>query len=222
MERQFYDINGTIRKEDSKIFLHRQDRNNPKYIMKHVPEMINATLVGDECDNELYCGLPYYLNRNHHQARSSHWLPAEKPTFSLLTKFEKMNKVKISQNITRYDFTVSGPDHMGLYVSPVKDVQIKSWTFSDKIPVSAVKWNDQDVHFVNLAYGSDVPTYDFYIEIEHSPNRDPKLPSFTLALVGQYMHHDNERTTEFSNFISHFPKFAHVVAYQSYYENRVF
>jgi hypothetical protein len=190
--------------------------------MKHVPEMNNATLVGDECDRELYCGLPYYLNRNHQQARSSHWLPAAKPTFKLLTRLEKVVKTEISRNITRFDFTVSGPDHMGLYISPVKEVAIKSWTFSDDIPVSAVKWQGRDVHYINLVYGSDVPTYDFYVEIEHASNRDPTMASFTMALVGQYMHHDDERTQEYKTFIGHFPKFAHVVAYQSYYESREF
>ena len=199
--------------------MHPQDRYTPWTIIKTVPEMTNATLVS-ECDEELYCGLPFYAVRHHKQANMTYWLPFSKPEFPSIPIFKLKDMDKSIKNLTKFQFTIKDPtDHMGLYISPEIGVKLVSWTFG-RIPKSSIKWKGRNVHYVNFIYGTDNSDIEFYLELESTTPRDGPLISVTL--VAHYMHHEEYRTEKFKSFIEKFPKFIHVVAYQSHLQSWAF
>ncbi|XP_055537804.1 endoplasmic reticulum metallopeptidase 1-like [Wyeomyia smithii] len=222
LDRNFYSFNGQLRRSDSHFYIHPQDVHTPGYIMDVVPEMERATLLGDECDQELYCGIPFYQNTFHARRNVAWWLPAGKPVLPTAVTFQFVSEDRIAPNLTRYDFTVQGPDHMSFYVSPIPPNKLLEWSFSEKIPHSSYPWNGQDVHFINYVHGIDDSPYPFWVLIEHEGEKSATEPSFHLNIVAQYMHHEEYRTAEFKQFIENFPDYAHVVAYPSYLQSRVF
>ncbi|XP_058834185.1 endoplasmic reticulum metallopeptidase 1-like [Topomyia yanbarensis] len=222
IERNFYNYNNQLRRSDSHFYIHPQDVHTPGYIMDIVPEMQRATQLGEECDRELYCGIPFYQNQFHARRNVAWWLTAGRPNLPTPVAFQFVSEERILPNVTRYDFTVQGTDHMSFYVSPIQPNKLLEWSFSEMVPRSGYPWNGQDVHFINYVHGIDDSPYSFWVLIEHEGEKPTNEPSFHLNIVAQYMHHEEFRTAEFKQFIDNFPDYAHVVAYPSYLESRVF
>ncbi|XP_050091027.1 endoplasmic reticulum metallopeptidase 1-like [Anopheles aquasalis] len=224
MDRHFYHQNGSMRRSDARFYIHPQDRYTPDLIMDLIPEMSQATPLGDECDRELYCGIPFYQNTQHAQRENAWWLPASVPTIPVPVELQLTDKrFDATLNGTTFRFTVSGPDHMSFYVSPVQGIKLASWSFSDRVPRSGLRWHDQDVHFINYVHGIDDSPYEFDITVQGVATKPQEAGwSFYLNVVAQYMHHEQYRTAEFSQFINQFPRYAHVVAYPTYLESRIF
>uniref|UniRef100_A0AAG5D6A0 FXNA-like protease n=1 Tax=Anopheles atroparvus TaxID=41427 RepID=A0AAG5D6A0_ANOAO len=224
IERNFYHLNGTLRHSEAKFYLHPQDRHTPDLIMDVVPEMAHASQLGDECERELYCGIPFYQNNHHGQRENAWWLPAGKPHFPQPVDFRHTGRqYDPGTNATTFRFRVTGTDHMSFYVSPVFGVQLVGWSFSDAIPRSGRSWNGQDVHYVNFVHGIDDSPYEFSITTQGEARKLSELGwHFYLNIVAQYMHHEEYRTDEFQTFIGHFPDYAHVVAYPAYLESWIF
>ncbi|XP_062549574.1 endoplasmic reticulum metallopeptidase 1-like [Armigeres subalbatus] len=223
IERNFHHPNGTMRHSDTHFYIHPQDVHTPGYIMDVVPEMSRATQLGDECERELYCGIPFYQSTHHARRNVAWWLPANtNPTFPTPIKLEYLSITNVSPNTTRYDFSVEGPDHMSFYISPIQPNKLQEWSFSEEVPRSGYPWNGQDVHFINYVYGIDSSPHHFWVLIEHASDKPYDELTFHLNIVGQYMHHEQYRTDEFQQFVDNFPDFAHVVAYPSYLESWLF
>ena len=59
--REFYDRQGHLYKEDAGYFIVNLDRNSPKVLFDHVPQMYNLKELTDkQCNEDLYCGMPMY------------------------------------------------------------------------------------------------------------------------------------------------------------------
>ncbi|XP_052895947.1 endoplasmic reticulum metallopeptidase 1-like [Anopheles moucheti] len=219
-QRNFYWSNGTLRDSGAIYYIQPQDRHTPDLLQSEVPEWSKATVLGDECERELYCGIPFYINRYHRQSEKSYWLPAlEPPVFPEPVVFQFLSRESPTAERHRLYFSVRGPSHMSLYVSPLSGRKLVGWSFSDQIPPSGKRWKNQDVYFVNIFLGSlDLSPVTFYIEIEQQPTYQETDGSlFYLSVVAQYMHHDNVyRAHEFQTLLDKMPKYAHTVAYQGY------
>uniref|UniRef100_A0A182P9Y3 FXNA-like protease n=1 Tax=Anopheles epiroticus TaxID=199890 RepID=A0A182P9Y3_9DIPT len=222
-QRNFYWPNGTLRDSGAIYYLHPQDRHTPALLQSEVPEWSAARLLGDECERELYCGIPFYINRYHRQSGSSYWLPAvEPPIFPEQVIFQFVSRESPAPGRHRLFFRVQGPSHMSLYVSPLAGRKLVGWSFSDRIPPSGKRWNGQDVYFVNFFSGSlDLAPFTFYIEIEQEVGTGDS--HFYLSVVAQYMHHDTVyRAREFQSLLNKMPNYAHTVAYPGYLESWIF
>ncbi|EAL41724.3 AGAP007677-PA [Anopheles gambiae str. PEST] len=226
-QRNFYWPNGTLRDSGAIYYLHPQDRHTPELLQSEVPEWSAAQLLGDECEKELYCGIPFYINRYHRQSGSSYWLPTmEPPIFPERVSFEFVSREVPAPGRVRMNFRVQGPSHMSLYVSPLAGRTLVGWSFSERIPPSGKRWNGQDVYFVNFFSGSmELTPFTFYIEIEHAAAGTAQSGDshFYLSVVAQYMHHDSVyRAREFQTLLDKMPKYAHTVAYPGYLESWIF
>ena len=60
VERTFRDESGAVRRHDSGFLLVNMDRNSPRSLSAALPELAAAANTGQECETELYCGVPYY------------------------------------------------------------------------------------------------------------------------------------------------------------------
>ncbi|XP_049542714.1 endoplasmic reticulum metallopeptidase 1-like [Anopheles darlingi] len=219
-ERNFYWPNATLRKSDSIFYLHPQDRHTPELLQSEVPEWSLARTLDTECERELYCGIPFYINRYHRQTQSSYWLPASStPNFPEPVRFRLVSSERLAGRRI-LTFSVQGPSHMSLYVSPTRGRRLLRWSFSDRIPPSGVRWQGQDVHFVNFFSGNmDRTPATFELELE-TPSGDG--PDLYLSVVGQYMYHETSRTPEFQQLIDRMPPYAHTVAYPGYLESWIY
>lgn len=62
VERSFYGYNGSLKDHQNGLWIVNLDVNSPQSIVRHVPELMNARQISqDECNSELYCGLPYFI-----------------------------------------------------------------------------------------------------------------------------------------------------------------
>ncbi|XP_053674195.1 endoplasmic reticulum metallopeptidase 1-like [Anopheles nili] len=222
--REFYHLNGTIRRTEFGYYIHPQDQYTPDLIKDEVPEMARAVQLRDECERELYCGIPFYQNSHHGQRERSWLVPALDPKVPEQIRLDHIGvQENRSSNTTTFSFLVKGTDHMSFYVSPVQGVKLIAWSFSNEIPKSGLPWNGQDVHYINYVHGIDDRPYEFNLTVQGSSTKPSEVgSSFYLNVVAQYMHHEQYRTSEFQTFISHFPDYAHVVAYPTYLVSKIF
>uniref|UniRef100_A0A182J4W4 FXNA-like protease n=1 Tax=Anopheles atroparvus TaxID=41427 RepID=A0A182J4W4_ANOAO len=223
-QRNFYSPNGTLRNSNSIFYLHPQDRHTPELLQSEVPAWSAAQTLGDECERELYCGIPFYINRYHRQSEKSYWLPAvAPPNFPEPIQLQLVSRETTSPGHVRLNFLVHGPSHMSLYVSPLAGRKLTGWSFSGTIPPSGKRWNGQDVHFVNLFSGDGMhgTPWEFHIEVDRGTLQEPT--DFYLTVVGQYMHHGAEHhTAEFRALLDQMPPYAHTIAYPGYLESWIF
>ncbi|XP_058123614.1 endoplasmic reticulum metallopeptidase 1-like [Anopheles ziemanni] len=221
-QRNFYWSNGTLRDTNSIFYLHPQDRHTPDQLQAEVSAWQAARPLGEECERELYCGIPFYINRYHRQSERSYWLPASTaPNFPEPVQLQLASETS-SPGRRRLNFLLRGPSHMSLYVSPLFGRKLVSWSFSETIPPSGKRWNDQDVYFVNLFSGGMENTrqWEFYIEVDRLLEGPV---DFYLTVVAQYMHHGAvHHTQEFQELLNQMPPYAHTVAYPGYLESRVY
>ena len=76
------------------------------------------------------------------------------------------SKELLPSNITRYTFSITGPDHMGLYISPFQNTTLVSWSFIDEIYAGTQTWNGRYLYFVNFIYGIDNSEYVFTLDVK--------------------------------------------------------
>ena len=78
-DRQFFDMKGTITKEDTGYFMVNLDRNSPHVLNTWLPELKQAKLIHEkDCEKHLYCGAPIYYPASS-LLRINHWIPAPGP-----------------------------------------------------------------------------------------------------------------------------------------------
>jgi hypothetical protein len=61
VDRVYHNADGAVRAHKSGFWVVNMDVNSPRSVVSLVPEMGQATLIDDECEKELYCGLPYLI-----------------------------------------------------------------------------------------------------------------------------------------------------------------
>ncbi|XP_050073122.1 endoplasmic reticulum metallopeptidase 1-like [Anopheles maculipalpis] len=223
--REFYHQNGTLRRLEGGFYVHPQDRYTGDLIRElAIKSSANAVPLGDQCEKELYCGIPFYQNSHHGQRENGLWIKDN--TFTIPETIDLQyigNQHDSNLSTTTFYFTVKGTDHMSFYVSPVRGVQLVDWSFSKDIPRSGLSWNGQDVHYINFVHGIDDKPHEFYITVQGSASKSSETGwNFYLNVVAQYMHHEQYRTREFRQFIDQFPDYAHVVAYPAHLISKIF
>lgn len=77
-KRTFHDINGAITEEKSGFWIVDMDINSPHIVARSVPQLRNALLVDKDCENYLYCGMPYLVPVLT-MIWKTHWLPGPSP-----------------------------------------------------------------------------------------------------------------------------------------------
>jgi hypothetical protein len=61
-----------------------------------------------------------------------------------------------------------GPDHMGLFISPVNDVKLVKWSILEdfEVPKSGPKWQNRDTHFIYYFSTNSSKEFNFHLDIE--------------------------------------------------------
>ncbi|XP_055537803.1 endoplasmic reticulum metallopeptidase 1-like [Wyeomyia smithii] len=220
-QSNFYHQNGTLRRSRQNFFIYPQDRHTPDNLFNDgILHPTKTHPIGSECDEELYCGFPMYINRYHRQREYSYWIEASTPPLFPEPVFLHLTQRQDLSSTTRlFRFTIEGPTLMGFYFSPIKGNRLVAWTFSEQIPPSGTPWNDQPVYYVNYLQAKSREPFEFFIEIECTSGVLSESPVVLVSVVGQYMYHDQYRNEEFKNLLSRMSPYMHTVAYPNYLES---
>jgi hypothetical protein len=58
-----------------------------------------------------------------------------------------------------------GPDHIGIMISPYKDIQLKRWSILNEKPLQGPLWNKRETYFVYYSCVKDCNEFNFSLEL---------------------------------------------------------
>lgn len=211
-QRNFYDMEGNLKSSGNGYLLLPMDRHShPDYLKDEIPLMAKAESNKERCEQELFCGMPFYTARMLKQSTYSFWIPAQAPYFNADISFRRITN---AQPADRMLFEVSGTSAMDVFLSPMPGVEIERWSFFNEVTDSGMEFQGRPTYFVMYSTGSPGPA-TFWIDL--------KVPSgwtgkkLDIGIVAHYTHFDKERTPEFQEFVNSYPKWCHVTAWMGRY-----
>lgn len=86
----------------------------------------------------------------------------------LNTTFDLVSRKTLSHSVQRLTFNVTGPDHMGLMVSPVKGVELLRWSILEGPPLAGPRWNGRETYFVYFSYADKPKPWVFSLDLRVS------------------------------------------------------
>lgn len=164
MRRIFYEYDGSISLDDSGYYFDFQDRR-----LFHPLEGTSIKLSGlhsikEDCDKHLMCGVPCFNHRWCKARTTGHWLGREEEvtipgstSLVLLAKTVLANEAKV-----RYEFELSGPPHMVLFIQPLEGVSVDDWSFIRNMLDEPNKYTLP--HQIFFSYGKDNSPLKFHID----------------------------------------------------------
>lgn len=186
--------------------------SHPDYLIDEMEGIAKAELIDEICEQELFCGMPFYTSRMLKQAKYSYWVPAGDPYFN---KEVVLQRITNQQPENRFMFQLEGPDSMGILISPEPGVEIVDWSFDYAVASTGMEWQGRPTYFIQYSAGKVNRPVTFYLDL--------KVPSgwtgkkLVLGISAHYTHYDEERTNEFKQFIDSYPEWTHVTAWMASY-----
>lgn len=83
-----------MRGESTGYWIADMDINSPHTVDRYVPEMTKAELVRQDCEDHLYCGLPYLVPVLT-MIWKTHWVPGPSPELLVPIKLEVLSREAI-------------------------------------------------------------------------------------------------------------------------------
>jgi len=213
-DRTFHNPAGSVERHDTGYWIVDMDQNSPHSVKLLVPEVTNAELVKDDCVQHMYCGMPYLMPALSFIWKT-HWIPGPAPFIQQPVTLSLNKSEMLSHDHKRLTFTITGPDHMGIMLSPVQDVTLDHWSLDDHKPLAGPQWNGRDTFFIYYAYASDLEPLTFSVDL-----KGPQLSSRTtvdVAVASHIMHGPAKTGVRFQRFLSQFPPWTVVTAWTATY-----
>ncbi|XP_034102180.1 endoplasmic reticulum metallopeptidase 1-like [Drosophila albomicans] len=218
VRRIFYEYDGNVSKDESGYLFNFQDRREYRpYAGVNLTGLIRTE---PQCEEYMMCGMPLFDERWVENRLQGGWLPRETIEPPYPTTLELLNKTVLENNTTvRFNFRVSGPPHLNIYLQSYKNdfVTITDWSFSQSYlqtpPEAPLSYH------LFMTFGLTRPPMDFYVELS-KPNGDFDVPCFQLGLSGHYMGDKGDKSS--INFASTFPSYATLVHWPSTYQRFIF
>ncbi|XP_046630569.1 endoplasmic reticulum metallopeptidase 1-like isoform X1 [Neodiprion virginianus] len=216
--RQYFNENGTVRHSGTGYWLVDLDMNSPHNVETIVPEVATAGSTLRDCKEELYCGLPYLMPVTTFLWKTS-WIPGPAPLIKIPTRLERISKIT-KGNIISFRFNVTGPDHIGIILSPYEGVRLIKWSVLDDPPLEGPLWNNRHTYFIYYACAADCDPYSFSVDLEIPHGH--KGPSLSIALAGHFLHGENQKSLRFKTFLSQFPSWTAVIPWTATYTSWIY
>lgn len=121
----------------------------------------------------------------------------------------------MNEDTTTFTFNVTGPDHIGIIMSPYNGVHLEEWSVLDGEPLACPSWNNREVYFIYYACAIDCDPYTFSMVLKVPKNH--KGPILTIALAGHFLHGKNQRSSEFQTFLNQFPTWTVITPWTASY-----
>lgn len=218
-ERSFHDIKGDLINQETGFWMVDLDVNSPHTLRGLVPEIDNARLVTSDCEKYLYCGMPYFIPILSFIWKT-HWISGPPIEVPLDTTFELLHRKTISQSVQRLTFNVTGPDHMGLMVSPVEKAQLLRWSILDEPPLAGPKWNKRETYFVYFSYADKPKPWIFSLDLRVPDGWSDAVVD--IALTSHFVHGPHQQSKPFKRLVQQFPAWTTVTGWQATYKSFIF
>ncbi|XP_002138481.3 endoplasmic reticulum metallopeptidase 1-like [Drosophila pseudoobscura] len=223
VHRKFYEYDGSLSLEDSGYYFDLQDRRLEEPLRDKI-NLTGFTRLDEECKKEMKCGMPCFNHRWCAAVEDAHWLPRDELVElpDVPTVLELLNKTVLVGEFdtrVRYDFKVSGPPRMSLFVMPLDGVKILKWSFLMGMLDNPAIYKPP--YHIFFGYGSDDSPVEFYFELRKD-NANFDVPLFKLGVSGHYMSHLNKRDAATQKFLDDLPDFAHPMEWPTSYERYIF
>lgn len=95
-QRSFHDVTGAVTNESTGYWIADMDINSPHTVDRYVPEIAKAELVTKDCEEYLYCGLPYLVPVLT-MIWKTHWVPGPPPKLQIPVKLEVLSRKSIEE-----------------------------------------------------------------------------------------------------------------------------
>lgn len=159
----FYEYDGTLSKDESGYLFNFQDRREETTFLEAKVNLTGLVSIKSNCDKYMMCGMPLYDYRYVQNRLQSKWLPRSEPIVPPgLTTLEVLNKTRLNPTTVRFEFNLTGPSHMSVFIKPYEDVQISNWSFLrsylDSPPAAPLAYH------IYFTYGIDSSPLNFFLE----------------------------------------------------------
>ncbi|KAF5270864.1 hypothetical protein FQA39_LY08309 [Lamprigera yunnana] len=220
-QRIFRNDTNDIYKRDAGLFVLNFDRNSPDNLKKYVTELSDVKSISGDCDHSLFCGLPLVNTKTIPILRRSTWIPIEEPKIPEPISLQLISKTHISEYIARYNFTLSGPNHVAVYLSPKANINILEISLLSKSQLEPIIWNGRPTYIIMYSWMKSRSSLNFYIDFQTPLNWTN--PTFDVALTAKYINDKTfTKTPKFSQFLVEFPKWTDVVVALATFEQWVY
>ncbi|XP_037092427.1 endoplasmic reticulum metallopeptidase 1-like [Pollicipes pollicipes] len=166
IERTFRDQAGQVRHHDSGFLLVNLDRNSPTSLLEALPELATAANTADDCERELYCGLPYYYPFRR-RVYANHYIPGPVPEFSVPLVYSTTVERR-PDGLRRVHFNVTGPDHMTMQLSPRPGVELLRWNKADGVPLAGMEFQGRPTYFLYYSWGKSSAPWIVWVDLKVS------------------------------------------------------
>ncbi|XP_053965127.1 endoplasmic reticulum metallopeptidase 1-like [Anastrepha ludens] len=209
----FHNSDGSIRFNESAIYVYPIDRhtNTAKDVINRFKTVHN---ISDVCNDEISCLL---RRPSIFYTASAFWLPvdeapiipSEKPLLTLTDEI-----ILNTPNTKRYNYTLTGPDHLTIFIGPKAPARVVNWSFDKTLlPNSG--------YFMSFVYGKDNKALEFFIDLE-LPANNSNSPNLEIGIAGNWVHQSVQRAEIYEEFLQSFPDYTIIVNWVATYDSWLF
>lgn len=203
VNRQFFNSNMSSEYSDSFFWIQSMERRG----LNLIPFLHDAPHFDEFCEKNGYSGLPWFTKVR--ERTGSTCIPSASHGFKDETKLEVISKESIGKEF-HLEFEISGSDHMGLIITPVKNVTLLGWNLPSQVT--------QTSNIVSFVQGVHNSSQKIVLEAsKDSPDSLIKIEVYSL-----FFHHEKHYLSDFREFLKNFPKWSHVAPALAVYKSYIF
>lgn len=166
VHRKFYEYDGSLSLEDSGYYFDLQDRRMESPLLDRI-NLTGFTRLDEACKTHMKCGMPCFNHRWCDAVEDAHWLPRDEPVDLPGTPvLDLLNKTLLgneSDARVYYEFSVSGPPRMSLFIQPLDGVKMLKWSFLQGMLDNPSVYKPP--YHIFIGYGSDSSPIRFNFEL---------------------------------------------------------
>lgn len=157
----FYEYDGTLSKDESGYLFSYQDRRK-ETPYSSVVNLTGLVSIESDCEEHMMCGMPLYDYRYVSNRLQSKWLPRSEPIVPPgTTTLELLEKTIVNKTTVRYEFNMTGPSHMSIFIQPYEDVKLSNWSLAQSYLNDPPAGLPYHIYFV---YGINSDPFNFFLE----------------------------------------------------------
>ncbi|KAL0278689.1 UNVERIFIED_CONTAM: hypothetical protein PYX00_000439 [Menopon gallinae] len=218
-QRTFHNRHGVEIGSESGYWIVDHDCNSPHTAAPFVPELNYAKQMDKDCEKHLYCGFPYLMPVLSF-IRKTHWIVTSPPKIDVDTTMKVVSRARLGDDIVRVTLDISGPDHMGLILSPKPGVQFDQWSLNDDQPVRGPLWNGQETYFVYYASSSGSKNWEIFVDFKIQ-NGNFNETIMDVAVISHYLHGPKKNDIGFKRMLAQFPPWTAVNSWTATYKSYI-
>ncbi|KMY93172.1 endoplasmic reticulum metallopeptidase 1 [Drosophila simulans] len=214
-KRIFYDYDGAVTHSDSGYYFIYQDRRSLSPLKDFNVNLTGLTSMEPDCDKYVMCGAPCFNFCG--GRRRAGWLPREVSIPGDITLELLEKSVLPDGKTTRFEFKLTGPPQMNVFIQPVGVAKVRDWSFDRKL----LEDTYEPPYVAYISYGIDDSPLKFFVELAKSDG-DLSGPLMELGVVGHFISYEFERDAHAKEFLSDLPNYVHAMEWPAIFKGYIF